>query len=61
MNEKDTRKIDKMKYAEKRKYFEMSTQELKKLQTDGSDEATKELKRRSKKRRQKSKKVVKKN
>jgi hypothetical protein len=60
MNERDTRKVDKIKYAEKRKYFEMSTKELKKLQTEGSDEATKELKRRTKKRKQKKRTTVKK-
>ena len=59
MNKKQLQKIDKFKYKESRKYFEMSGKELKKLTQSGditvSTAADKELKRRSKKKAKKSK------
>ena len=59
MNKKKLQKIDKFKYKESRKYFEMSGKELKKLTQSGditvSTAADKELKRRSKKKAKKSK------
>jgi len=60
MNRKQLQKVDKFKYKESRKYFEMSGKELKKLTQSGditvSTAADKELKRREKKKRTKDKK-----
>ena len=61
MNKNDLQKVDKFKYKEKRKFFEMSNKELKNFANGSdpvaSDAAEKELKRREKKRSKKSKKI----
>ena len=61
MNKKELQKVDKFKYKEKRKFFEMSGKQLKEI-AKGSDmtastAAEKELKRRDQRRKKKSKKV----
>jgi hypothetical protein len=56
MNERDTRKIDKLKYQRSRKYFTMSRKELEVLTQIGDDQLAKaELIRRDKKAKKKSK------
>ena len=49
MNERETRKIDKFKYVDKRKYFIRSGKELKVLAQTGDELAQKELLRRQRK------------
>jgi hypothetical protein len=55
MNEKETRKIDKVKYEEKRKFFVLSKKELESLAEKGNDKAIAELKRREVKKKKKKK------
>ena len=56
MRERDTRKIDKLKYQKDRKYFILSRKELEILAHKGGDQLAKaELIRRSKKSRRKKK------
>ena len=60
MNERDTRKIDKIKYKEKRKFFEMRKNDLKSIIASGKEpdaqRAKEELERRSQRKKSKSKK-----
>jgi hypothetical protein len=55
MRERDTRKIDKLKYQKNRRYFILSSKELEVLAHKGGDQLAKaELIRRSKKSKRKS-------
>lgn len=61
MNKKELQKVDKFKYKEKRKFFEMSGKELKEhlkgADKEASAQAEQELQRRSQKKKKKDKKI----